>query len=91
MAAIYLHKILVTVITTECSPDAVERIIDKACSDAGMRADARTNPENRRFGPSKTIANAPEYPTGQGRQAELAWAEAHDQWLDSWPREQDFG
>ena len=91
MTSVYLHKLTITVITTECSPDVIERLIDKACSDAGMRADARTDPENRMRGPAVRIADAPAYPTGRDREQERQWADAHDQWLDSWPSVADFG
>jgi hypothetical protein len=91
MAAIYLHKLTVTVVTTECSPDVIERAIDKALGDLGMRSDARTDAENRQRGPAITIADAPEYPINLAdRRAELAWATAHDSWLDSWPSVEDF-
>lgn len=90
MAACYLHRLTVSVITTECSPDVVERLIDKALGDAGMRGDARTDPDNRRNGPSITLADPPQYPTGNDKRAEQAWATEHDAWLDSWPRVEDF-
>lgn len=91
MAYIYLHRLTVTVITTEESPDAIERLLDKAGADVGMRIDARTDPSNRQRGPSVKIADAPAYPTDRSdRKAELAWAEDHDRWLDSWPTVADF-
>lgn len=91
MVPIYLHKLTVTVITTECSPDAIERVIDKAGSDAGMRIDARTDAENRMRGPSIQVADPPSYPPQPSSKAdEQRWADAHDAWLDSWPRLEDF-
>lgn len=85
MTPIYFHKLTVTVITTEGSPDVIERLIDKACSDAGMRADARTDPDNRRNGPCIRIADPPLYPTVRDKRLEQQWAADQDAWLDSWP------
>lgn len=91
MTSIYLHRLTVTVITTECSPDAIERLIDKAGSDVGMRIDAWTDPANRMRGPSVQIADPPSYPKQPSTKAEdLAWATAYDAWLDSWPAVEDF-
>lgn len=90
MAHIYLHKLTVTVITTEESPDAIERLIDNAGRTVGMRIDARTDPDNRRSGPAIKIADAPAYPTSNLKADENTWADAHDQWLDSWPSLEAF-
>lgn len=88
---IYLHRLTVTVITSECSPDAIERLIDKAGADCGMHVDARTDPANRMRGPSIAIANPPEYPKDPADKAAIAaWATAHDLWRDSWPTVDDF-
>ena len=90
MASIYLHRLTVTVITTECSPDAIERIIDTAFTVVGMRADARTDADNRMRGPAIQIAPMPAYPHGNDKRAEQEWANAHDAWLDSWPNVEAF-
>lgn len=90
MSTVYLHRLTVTVITTECSPDAIERVIDQALSAVGMRGDARTDPENRQLCPSVRIADPPAFPSGHDKRAEQAWADQHDAWLDSWPGVEAF-
>jgi hypothetical protein len=89
--AIYLHRLTVTVITEECSPDRIERLIEQACSDVGMRADARTDPRNRLHSPAIQIADPPKFATDlKDKRVEQAWANAHDAWKDSWPEVADF-
>jgi hypothetical protein len=90
MASVYLHRLTVSVITEECSPDRIEKLIEQALGDVGMRADARTDPKNRLHSPAVQIATAPKYPTGGTRSEELDWARAHDTWKDSWPAIADF-
>ena len=87
---IYLHKRTVTVITTEESPDAIERLIDSVGTGT-IRVDARTDPANRMAGPSLAIADPPECPPRGSDKARIhAWANAYDAWKDSWPRREAF-
>jgi len=89
---IYLHRLTVTVISTEESPDTIERLIDDLSVAGKHRIDARTDPANRLQGPSVTIPDPPKAPEQRDAPRE-AWRQYEDQldlWRDTWPNSQAF-
>lgn len=82
---LYTHVLTVTVLSSECSPDAIEK-----CIEASFRNDWRpeesisaiTLPENRRHAPYVT---APDSPRRESYATDAEYFIARDEWIDALP------
>lgn len=79
---LYIHRIVVTIVTPECSPDVYERQIDETIGARDNSVDARTDPQNRSLAPSVTIPDPPAWPTSGLKADEAAYFTAYDTWRD---------
>jgi len=80
---VYIHRIMVTVVTPECSPDKIERQIEETLSTVQNSVCAETDRENRMRSPGITIPDPPAWPYGGSKADEAAYFTAHDTWRDA--------
>lgn len=84
MTAIYIHRLYVTVVTEECSPDIVEKTLDAVVGTVAqpMRVYAETDKANRAEGRYVALDDRPKvdrFATGR------EFLDALDGWRDLWP------